>query len=92
VQPTTEPPKQTQIPTEREFLTHQEKTQDVTMKSDTITTAIGNLHEKIHWASSALSDCTSIEESIRYCELLKSCADAIKALREVDRIEMTVAV
>lgn len=95
-QPTIEPPKQTpRIPVEREIPTHQEAPQlpeDVAMKSETLTTAINNLHEKIQWASSALGSCTSIEESIRYCELLKSCAEALKALREVDSVESNTMV
>jgi UDP-N-acetylglucosamine:LPS N-acetylglucosamine transferase len=53
---------------------------------DSVNTAINNINEKMVATSEALRSCMSVEESIRYCELLKSCAEALRALRDVERI------
>ncbi|XP_031561026.1 protein ZNRD2-like [Actinia tenebrosa] len=55
----------------------------VPSSSESVSTAVTNLNDKIVTTSEALRNCFSVEESIRYCELLKSCAEALKALHEV---------
>ncbi|EDO41228.1 predicted protein [Nematostella vectensis] len=50
--------------------------------SEAINTAIGSINDKIIWASEALKKSVSTEESLRLCELLKTCAETLRCLQE----------
>ena len=47
--------------------------------------AVKALHEKIIWASEALRASSSVEDSIRLCDLIKSSADALSSLIPLQR-------
>lgn len=48
-------------------------------------TAVQAVNEKMLWASQALSSAHSTGECQQLCELLKTCAEALRALREIQQ-------
>ena len=50
------------------------------LNKEPISSAVKALHEKLAWTSEALRASTSVEDSIRLCELMKSSADALQSL------------
>ena len=48
-------------------------------------TAVHAVNEKMLWASQALSSAHSTGECQQLCELLKTCAETLRALREIQQ-------
>lgn len=50
-----------------------------------VTTAMQAVNEKILWASEALNSSHSTGECQQLCELLKTCAETLRALQDIQR-------
>lgn len=56
---------------------------DSSVNKNPVARAIQAVSDKIVWASEALSSCHSTGECQQLCELLKTCAETLKVLKEI---------
>ena len=62
---------------------HSQTTKSPSTSQNAIATAVQAVNEKILWASQALSSCQSTGECQQLCELLKTCAETLRAFQEI---------
>ena len=56
---------------------------DSSVNQNAVTIATRAVNDKIVWASEALTSCHSTGECQQLCELLKTCAETLQVLKEI---------